>query len=344
MKKLVAILPLSLITCSTFAYPSAPEYNGILGTAPLSIMDTQNTQLQAELLGFQTNVTNTPEGNWQVFATGIFSPIQIQNGDLIQPGYKSNSGAFTVGTDYHFTGGLYGFAVGRSMGSLTYARGNGSVIIDENMASFFTGYKSHHFYGTAIATYGNIDDSNISHNIGAQNFAGQTTGQQTGLDGTFGYNFHFLNKKLRTGPLVNIDYQNITIKGFAETPQNAGTIAVPVQFGKQDYDSLVSGAGWQVNYATQYETTVLIPYIQTTYNHQFSNTQRNINIGMGAFSPSTTSFTPYNPQNNSFVNVNAGIQTVFSSGLDLTFGYNNALGQKNINSQSFMISASMPVM
>jgi uncharacterized protein YhjY with autotransporter beta-barrel domain len=344
MKKLIVTLPLSLITCAAFAYPSAPEYTGTLGTLPISIMNAQNTQLQAELLGFQTNVTNTPIGNWQVFGTGISNPIRIQNGNITQPGFKYNSEAFTVGTDYHFTGGLYGVAVGRSMGTLTYNMGNGSATVDENMASFFGGYKTHHFYGTLIATYGNIDDSNISHNIGAQTFGGQTTGEHTGLNSTFGYNFNFMNKKLRTGPLVNINYQNITIKGYAENAQNAGAIAVPIQFGKQDYDSLFTGAGWQVNYATQYNNTQIIPYLQTTYNCQCLNTARSVNVGMGVFSPGTTFATPYNPVNSSFVNVNAGLQTVFSSGLDLTFGYNAAVGQNNVNAQSLMISASMPVM
>ncbi|HEV2614276.1 MAG TPA: autotransporter outer membrane beta-barrel domain-containing protein [Gammaproteobacteria bacterium] len=344
MKKLVIALPLTLAAFSAAAFPGAPEYTGTLATTPISIMNSQNNQIGAELLTLQTGLSNTPADTWQVFGTFITNPVRVQNSNISQPGYRDNADAFTLGTDYHTPHGIYGVAVGRNMGTLTYARGNGSAQVDENLASIFAGYKLHHFYGSAIATYGNIDDSNINHNIGAQNLTGQTTGQQTDLNGTLGYNFICFSKKLRTGPLVNIDYQNITINGFAETPTNAGAIGVPLQFGKQDYDSLISGAGWQVNYATQFRTTQLVPYLQTTYNHQFLNMNRNIKAAAGVFSPATTIFIPYTVTDNSFVNVNTGIQAVFSSGLDLTLAYNTALGQNTVDNESVMISASMPVL
>lgn len=344
MKKLLVALPLSFFTLSAFAFPNAPEYNGILGTAPLNNMNLQNNQLQSELLFFQTGQTNTPADTWQVFGTFITNPVRAQNGNLTQPGYRNNTDAVTIGTDYHGKYDIYGFAVGRTMGTLTYLSNNGSVMLDENMASFFAGYKRYHTYGSIIATYGNIDASNISHNIGAQNFYGQTTGEHFGLDGTAGYNFNFLDKKLRTGPVIDINYQKIKIYGFAETPLVAGPIPT-IQYDKQDYQSLVSGAGWQMNYITHYKTTELVPYIKALYDHEFLNTQRNINVGLATLSSSTTTVVPYTPSDNSsFVNVTAGVQAIFSSGLDLTFGYNAAVGQKNLDSQSVMLSASVPVM
>jgi len=343
MKKFIVALPLSLISIVAIAYPGAPEYNGILGDAPIASMNSQTTQLQAQLLGFQTNQTNTPAGNWQVFASGISNPIRIQSGSLIQPGYHYNPEGFTFGTDYHGQNGLYGFALGRSMGTITYLGGNGSGQMDSNMASAFGGYKCHHFYGTAVATVGTIDASNINHNIGAQNLTGQTTGEQIGLNGTVGYNFNFLDKKLRTGPLVNVNYQKINLKGFTETASNAGALST-LQYDQQSGRYFTSGAGWQVNFATQYNTTQLVPYFQATINHQFNNPQRNINVGTPIFSPSTTTAIPYSPISSNFVNVNAGVQAIFNSGLDMTFGYSSALGQRNVNAQTFMVSASMAVM
>lgn len=343
MKKLIVTLPLSLISITAFAYPGAPEYTGILGNAPIAVMNSQTTQLQAELLGFQTHQTNTPAGNWQVFASGIVNPIRIQNGNLIQPGYHYNAEGFTFGTDYHGQNGLYGFALGRSMGTITYLGGNGSAQMNSNMASAFGGYKWHHLYGTAVATFGILDTSNINHNIGSQNLTGNTTGEQSGFNGTLGYNFVFLHSALRTGPVANINYQNITINGYTETASNAGPLST-LQFAKQDYDYLTSGVGWQINYATQYNTTTLVPYVQATMNHPFSNAQRNIDVGTVVFSPATTSQIPYSPIYSNFVNVNVGVQAIFNTGLDMTFGYNSTLCQNNVNAQSFMVSASMAVM
>lgn len=342
MKKLVVVLPLSLITFAAAAFPGAPEYTGTIGTAPISIMNDQNNQVLAELLSLQTGVSNTPADTWQVFATGIGNAVRVQT-DTTIAGYRHNNQTFNIGTDYHSTNGIYGVALGRNMGALTYTGGNGSVSLDENLVSLFAGYKLHHFYGSGIASYGNIDASNITHNIGGQTLAGETTGQQTDLNGLFGYNFRCFNNQLRTGPLVNIDYQNITIKGYAEKATNAGALTT-LQFGQQDYDSLISGAGWQVNYATQYNTTKLIPYLQTTYDHQFLNTDRNIRVGNPVFSSTTTSNISYASGVHNFVNVNTGVQAVFNSGLDLTFAYNTALGMKNVDAESVMISASMPVM
>ncbi len=343
MKKLLVALPLSLISLSAFAYPGAPEYTGILGTTPITIMDSQSNELQAELLSFQTNQSSTPADNWQVFAAGISNPIRVQNGNNTQPGYHYNAEGFLFGTDYRSTNYVYGFAFGRSMGTITYLGGNGSALMDSNMASAFGGYKYHHYYGTLVATYGVIDVSNINHNIGTQNLTGTSTGEQYGFNGTGGYNFNFLNKKLRTGPIVNFDYQQINIKGFAETASNAGPLTT-LQFDDQDYNYLTGGAGWQINYATQYNTTQLIPYVQATFNHQFSNPNRNVTVGTVFFSPATTAAIPYSTDGTNFVNVNVGVQALFNTGLEMTFGYNNSLGQNHVNAQNFMVSASMAVM
>ena len=318
MKKYACLAGLTALCLSLPAYAAQTNYTAVLGVAPFSIMNNQDNQILIQLLSLQTGLSTTPAGNWTVFTTGAYSPSTMNNL------YKQDSGAFTVGTASQYSrNGIYGFSIGRSMDTLNYSpRYNGTVTLDENMVSAFTGYKTHHLYGDIIGSYGNIDDSNIYHNVGGQNFTGSTTGQHYALNGQAGYNFNFLNNTLKAGPVVAANWQNLSTYAYTET-SSTGT---QLQYNTQDTDALITGAGFQVNYLTQIKNTQVIPFLEALYTRPIFNSVNNI------------------IENNNFVNINTGIQGVFSTGLMLTASYNTQVGQSNTQAQSFMVSASMPVM
>jgi outer membrane lipase/esterase len=328
-----------------------PEYAGILAEAPLGVIDNQNSMIQSELLGVQTNLTNLEVGKWRVFANGLYNPeTQTQNG-FNQQGFNVDNKAFIVGADYRFNqNGIFGFAAGRSMGNVDFSHNAGGFDLNENLITLFGGYQFlDNAYINTELTYGNIDYSNINRRfmLGTvpETVDGNTTGDQYGAAGNLGYNFNFMNNNLKTGPVMTLDYQHILVNPYSEQSslfQTADGAFDALQYNKQTNDSFLGGLGWQISYHGQINNVQVLPFLQATYNHQFLNMDRSVEAGVTSLPGSLFSM-PVSQPDKDFGLINTGIQGIFNSGLALTFGYNLTVGQSDLSNQAFMISASMPL-
>lgn len=334
-----------------FSMLQGPGFAAMLAEAPLSVMDTQNQQIQSQLLGVQTGATKVALHTWRVFATGVHNETKYHSTFLLQPSYTQDGNGFTVGADYRLNPNtLLGFALGRSMGKINYAHDAGGFDLNENIISFFGAYQFlENAYVDGSISYGNIDFDSIHRNfmLGGvpEMLGGSATGQQYAAFAQTGYNFNFLDNALKTGPLATIDAQRVVVNPYAETSSQFETSNGAfdgLQYNKQTNDSLLGALGWQASYATHINTVTVVPYIQATYNHQFLNTTNNVEAGVTTLSGSVFSL-PVKYPDIDFGLVNAGVQTVFANGVALTFGYSNTFGEPDIKSQLFTISASVPL-
>lgn len=328
-----------------------PEYAGVLGVVPFSVVDNQNSEVQSELMSVQNGYVCAPaNGQWRVFASGLTNPGSIDADGFEQVGYNTTNNAYLIGADYGFaTNAMVGVAVGRSMGDVNYTNSAGGFDLDENLITAFGGYNWRNLYLTTELNYANVDFSNVKRNFNLglvpETVIGDTTGQDYGAAGTLGFNFVTLHNALRTGPVATIDYQNDTVNPYSELSTNFQTsngAFDALQYAKQTNASLVGGLGWQINYDAHISNFQLIPFVQGTYDHQFVGQDRMIRAGVTSL-PGSAFEMPFTSPDGNYGLVDAGIQGILSDGVALTFGYSATVFEPQVDSQSFMISASVPL-
>lgn len=313
-------------------FQGAQDY-GILGEAPFAVIDTQNANIDSELLNIRTGTESIPVGHFKPFVVGTYNPNDVNEDGFNAPGYNAVNWGVTAGIEYRASDNLVlGAAVGRDNDEINFNRNGGKATLTENMLSLFGGYQYDQAYATAALTYG-LPEYNVDRTIqmGIASFGnnGNTDGLQYGADGTVGYNI--IDNALKTGPYLNASYQNLHVNGYAESGiANFADMNYESQFNQ----SIVGDIGWQIAYcATTVDNIELLPYAQASFNHQFMNADRTIqgnpvsaNGGMGAF--------PFIQPTGNFVAMGAGIQTVFSNNISMTLGYDASLGTQNADSHS----------
>jgi outer membrane lipase/esterase len=328
---------------------TGPLFAGNLAIIPFSVIDNQNNIIQQQMLSLQTCLNTLPVGKFSVFAGGLDNPGSVDTA-IGQPGFTWNNAAFTVGSFYRFNQNfLAGAAVGRSMGDIDYKHNTGGLDLDENIVTLFGGYQWNNFYSNAELNYGNIDFSNIKRNFNLgpvpETVIGDTSGYGFAAGDQLGYNFSFMHDNLKTGPIATLDYQHVNVSPYAEYSADFSAQGNPfdaLQYGKQQNNSFVGGLGWQINYVGQVNNTQVMPFMQATYNHQFINQDRWVTAGVVTL-PGSEFAMPFTYPDNHFGSINAGVQSLFDTGLTLTLAVNAIVGQSDLNSHTFMLSASMPV-
>jgi len=329
----------------------APEFNAFLGESPLTVMNTQNKQIQSELSTIQSGLVKVNSGHWHVFTSGAYSSTHRDSEGPVNPGYHQNGTAFTVGADYRVNDNfLFGVAVGRSMGKVedSNSTSNFQFDLDENLVNVFGGLQfwNNKAYLNGSLGFGYIDDSNIHRNFMLGSFPemvdGHTTSDHYDANIMAGYNFEFLNQQLKTGPIASLEFQRVSVNPYAEKSNNFeldGESFDALQYHAQNYDSFVGGLGWQVSYTGVINNVKVMPYLQATYNHEMID-GNTVEAGLTSLPGSYFSL-PVGLPFKDYGLFSGGIQSEFNNGLVMSLGYNAMAGHKYL-SQNVMLNLSIP--
>src|SRR5262249_10361433 len=136
---------------------------------------------------------------------------------------------------------------------------------------------------------------------------------------------------------------HVDINPFEESSSHFETLNTAfdaLQYRSQNFNSLLGGLGWELDYSGAIDDVKVSPYVQATYNHQFiaNNT---IEAGVSSL-PGSHFELPVAPAYKDFGLISTGIRSTFNNGLDMTLGY-NLMGARHYISQNFMVSFSVPI-
>ncbi|HJV26504.1 MAG TPA: autotransporter domain-containing protein [Aromatoleum sp.] len=190
------------------------------------------------------------------------------------PGADGNPYDVTVGIDTHLSSNMVvGAAFGAGSLDADFSGDAGSYRQDEQTLALYAGYRSGPLRATVVAAAGDIDfDTRRAADLGPARHVmkGDTSGTSLSFGAEASYDLS--EGKLRHGPLLGADWQQVRVESFRERGNTSTTMA----FGSQQRDSLVGRIGYQL----RYEQGRCQPYARIAFNHEFADQDRDVRASL----------------------------------------------------------------
>ncbi len=258
----------------------APQQISLLGEAPLSASEAYDRTLQSQML-------KDSLGSGTRAFVNIGYAQQRFDATPTSPALNSDNANFTLGYDMQANDHLSaGVALGVARNSAHFSAGGGYRLRDYSAL----GYVTYHVGGGYVSGYGNYGQSNFSEiqrsfQLGATQIteAGSTDGSHHGAGVSGGWWFTF--DSIKTGPFVNVDWQNITVDGYRER----GNDATAMWFGEQRRRALISTLGWRLQGQWQVVNLVMSPYAELSWSRDSKADPRAVDTGLTSLNGSFAS-------------------------------------------------------
>ncbi len=260
-----------------------------------------------------------PEANgmrWWVDGRGDFQRYDHRE-------YYDGAGpALTVGLDWAFGNLVLGAFGGVGRQNIDFGRGGGSYDQDDRSLGAYAGWSAGGAWVNAQVSQTELEfDSARNVKLGAATrvHRGQADGDNfsVGLNG----GWEFGAGALRHGPVIGVLSQDIDIDGFAESEP---TLSTSLAHPRQQYDSLIGSAGWQVSYTTAH----LTPYARLTLDREFEDTPDEAFAQLQSMPNTAPYAVPGASFDHQYTTLLLGARTkVF--GLDANFGTHFTIGQQS---------------
>jgi outer membrane lipase/esterase len=290
---------------------SAPGYASLLGEAPLASTTAQTrairNQMVADGFGSDTRMfVNVDYGN------------QRFDGSDSSPRTRSNNVNLTLGGDVRANEQLsFGVALGVGQNTADFSGGGGYKMQDISGLGYINYQAGNGAYVGGYGNFGQSDFSDIERVIhlgsNRRTESGKADGSHLGGGVTGGW--WFGSATLKTGPFVNVEYQDIRVNGYSEN----GGDSTAMWFGRQQREALISTAGWRLQGQWQAGDTLLTPYAELAWNHDSRADARAVTAGLNSMNGqfALTGFQP----DASWGTADVGLAAQFSRKLSGWIGY-----------------------
>jgi outer membrane autotransporter protein len=191
-----------------------------------------------------------------------------------QTGYNFIGAGFTLGGDFRVRDDLLvGVATGYNYLGARF-RGSGGGLENNNWPiTAYAAYLPQSFYAFGSLGYSlNLFSLNRDISIAGlyREAKSSPAGNQFNGYGETGYDLKW--QRLVVTPLVSLAYSHIWVGGFAEN----GAGALNLNVGSQSAESLQTGVGAKVSLPLKRDSTLVVPQVYATYQHEFSNNSRGL--------------------------------------------------------------------
>jgi len=207
---------------------------------------------------------------FRAWVTGDTSHLQMDN----YHGFPDQSGhpqALAAGVGWTSGPVILGGAISYGQLESSFGAGRGSFKQDELAGSLYAGFLPYPFWGTLVATYGNLDyDVNrlVSIGITTQSNLGNTDGTNRSVAGQFGFAFGGCTK---AGPFAGLVWQRVEVDGFKESGE-----FTHLSFADQTRDSTVGTVGAKLTT----HCGAIRPFGQISYSQELASTGREVTASL----------------------------------------------------------------
>lgn len=219
--------------------------------------------------------------------------------------------------------------------------------LSTNAASIFGSYQDCHGYINAIFTASWHDFFKIKRFFNTGFASHETRGKTTGIDYHGELSGAWLcfqpAENFYTGPLIDLDYQWVSIKGYHEHGARIGLL----QYKKFHNDIFSTGLGWEAQYAFEYcccgKTAEIVADVYALANRQWLGHTRDIRFRQISFGENFGAWPVVVAQRNNY----------FSGGLSLSadvcdlalfnFGYNLNIGNHSMSEHVLTFGVTAPL-
>jgi outer membrane lipase/esterase len=243
-----------------------PTQYGLLAEAALRSRESQMRMLEDGL--FQGR--QKAPGGWNIFATIDGGNVKIDSSPG-NTGFDSHGHSYAVGATLRASEALtIGMSLGQSFINGDFGMGGGGFNMREKLWSIFGSLRAGGFWGTAVASLGELDFRNVHRNIYLGNVVRTANSNPDGSNGSAsinaGYDFRF--GRFEVGPTVGVISQDVTVNGFDESAAEAGSAALRI------YEQTRKSEVWNVGVRASMDLNGWTPWLRVTANKERKDDER----------------------------------------------------------------------
>jgi len=320
-----------------------------LATLQAGLDSGKNNTTYAGLQPMYQTGGSAGEGEDELSRLGVWVNGAYNWGDVDstfqEVGFDFNNWIVMAGADYRLTDNIVFGGAFTYLNSFSSINQNGGSVNNNSYIGSIYGsyYVTDSFFVDLIASYGGADydiKRRIQYSVGgglAETINTQAQGSPGGNQYAFGlssgYDFAFGGMTL--SPLARLNYLKLQIDSYSETGGDGWAQA----FNGQGVESLVSGVGFNADYAISSSIGVFVPQFHFEWLHEFSANARTITtryLGDGRnnlFNVVTTG-----PDRDYFL-IGGGVSAQFAYGISAFVDYNAVVGYSNIENNKIMLGA-----
>jgi uncharacterized protein with beta-barrel porin domain len=300
--------------------------------------------------GGAASADGTSFGRFGIFASGGYG-----NGNkdetLNVAGFDFDAYNFTAGVDYRLNDNLIiGAALSYATADANIDNNGGSVDADTISGSIYgTFYQSDNFFVDGALNFGssNYDQQRkLTYQLNDlpvavtgrptanvnQKFSADYDGNQYAVTINGGYEIH--QGALTITPSGRFQYIKVDVDEFREdkvSNPNADGSGMGVEIDSQEFKSLNTSLGAQVNYAISQSWGVLLPYGGLNWVHEFEDNDEDVTGRFLGDSSRTTFRLPTDNSDSDYFNANIGLLGLFTQGASAFVDYQALLGYEDLN-------------
>ncbi len=324
-----------------YGFLSGAEYYSFLAEQPYTFLRGQNGVLRNQLFPVQTEHYCR---SFHPFLTGTYAPQAnpALNNDY---SYKGNMGNVTLGfTERLSSAWTVGAAVGYNNAYSHYKEQgtSGHFNAQAEMLSFMASVQARRCYINGILNTGWLQFPKIKRNfvVGptVEHMQGKTHGYtySANLEGAYYVVNH--PEKFQTGPLAEVSYGHITVKGY----QEKGSLLGDTQYKTQNNGAYVTGLGWDMRFNRVYSPLTLTTEISALANYQWKQGERDILLRAVSLGGAYGAW-PIVRKAVFFGSGNLNFTGTFKRGTSLQLGYSFNYGEQHMRASYVTASISCPL-
>jgi outer membrane autotransporter protein len=254
---------------------------------------------------------------WELFTTLNYGSLSFASTGS-QQGLQTHTWTPGIGLEYHVNSSLSAGVIASFLDSRqTYANNLGELNLKGQNFSLYASYVKKHFWIDGQYNYGNYDmNSTREPGFGFSTAYGKSSATTHAGQLNAGYQLHFQDDTLVTGPFIGVDYFRGTVNAFSE--HEGGGLAA-LNFSKQSFDTLTSRIGWEVRKQLNTQVGTLTPYLRLSYKRQNLNNNNGTSVNL-INTPFAVSSSSQNPGRNYLV-ASTGLNWQINPRVSLGLGY-----------------------
>jgi outer membrane lipase/esterase len=309
----------------------APKEYSLLAEVPLS---TRNGHVRSLNEGLAQGA-GTDVGNYTIFAAGDRGDFDVDSATGFG-GVKSTNTSVTVG----FTGRAseevtLGAAFGMSKNDAAFGGSGGGFRTLERVGSIFASVKWRGFYGTGVASIGNIGFTNMSRNIALGPLMRTASAQIVGSNPSSSFNagYDLRLGRFTVGPTVGVTTQNVTVNAFDESNADSSNLHIADQSRKSEV--------WSAGVRASVDIGSWTPWLRVTADKERRDDLRLVTASPLSLASGNSYDLPAYAPDTKFITGSVGVRGTIMGAVGVGLAYTKVSGRSGIKEDGVSLMLSM---
>lgn len=264
--------------------------------------------------------------DWVLFGSADFGQWELDNlgGN---PTVESNTQAASLGLEYAINENLaVGVGWSHSWNETQFGNNAGGVDIEGDAGTVYASYFKNNLWSDLMYSYGSYEADITRYTDAGTTVIAAPDIQSHQTAFNVGYNIGHCGGDIVHGPTFGATYTNGTLDGYTET----GDPLRNTTFAAQDYESLITTLGWQVNWKMETNYGIMRPQLRLGYGRENLDQDQTITAIVPQLNNTVFTQNQLQPGEN-WIDLGAGVSWQVKDNVSVMLDYNTQILRDDVS-------------